>query len=199
MEKVNNDDVYETCDNIDDYLYEEPEQEEKKKLTSEQLREIEFLRKLNRTFNNSVELLNNKTPLNSMSLLTENAHDFDSVEELLDRVIDLTIEQKQITEELGNIRPLLKEVLLKRLPLNQQKIFYRGFVASISQGKRSSSKKFDEEKFKSENPELYAKYCYTTYSGGFGGNLSLRSITEKQSKALRRLNTKAKEKLRWEK
>lgn len=198
MEKVNNDDVYETCDDIDAYLEMEKEPESKKKLTSDQLRVVNYYRKIEKIFNNSLKIL--RQPLSKFSLLSENTQKFENVEQVVERVVELTNQQKTINDELVELRPLLKELLLKATPpKGEPKLFYRGYIASVSQGKRTSTKKFDVEKFKAENPEMYEKYCFKTYSGGFGGNLSLRSITEKQATELRRLNKKAEEKLTWEK
>lgn len=199
MERVNNDDVYETCDDIDAYLDEEMEPEDKKKLTSKQLQAIRYRKQLRKVFDNSLKFL--QTPISKVRLLNSDSCDYESTKELLDRVVELTAQQKVIKAELDKLRPLLKELILKVIHNGETKVFYKGYVVAVSQNKGGgrSTKKFDESKFKAENPDLYEKYCYTTYSGGAGGNLSLRDITDTQATELRKLNKVAKEKLTWEK
>lgn len=60
----------------------------------------------------------------------------------------------------------------------------KGYQLTISKsGNRyNTHKEFDLEKFKAENPELYKKYLisYSGKSWSYGGNLTLRPLSEKQ-------------------
>ena len=113
-------------------------------------------------------------------------------------------EQKQIKEELDILRPLLKEALLnsnyKVFKKGVLKVFFLGKTVSVSTSKKSSSTlKFDEATFKKENPELWKQYCIKTYSGGCGGNLTIKDMSEKQLKECSKIDTKVKEVLPWAK
>ena len=201
MEKVNNDDVYETCDDIDALLPDDTcEEKPKKKLTPAQYKAITFAKDTREVYDQSVEFL--KQSLSN--LLKGNNQNYEEPAVLLSRIITLSKQQKQIKEELDILRPLLKEALLnsnyKVFKKGVLKVFFLGKTVSVSTSKKSSSTlKFDEATFKKENPELWKQYCIKTYSGGCGGNLTIKDMSEKQLKECSKIDTKVKEVLPWAK
>lgn len=202
MEKVNNDDVYETCDDIEPLLLEEPEENEVtkgKKLTPAQLAAIRFSRETREVYDQSARFLKE-----SIRDLSKKDTDYDDPSVLLSAIITLTSQQKKIKAELDILRPLLKESLLRgRYRIFKKgvaKIFFLGKVISVSEsGKSSSTLKFDETRFKKENPELWKQYCVKTYTGGCGGTLTIRDMTQKQKAECYKIDTKVKEVIPWEK
>lgn len=162
MDRINNDDVFELTEG--DY-YEDNETEDSEKLTIEQKKEFQYRKGIVKLLNTTSKFLNRyPSMIDRMKLIIRNQ-----------------AEIKTLQAEIDHNKPLLKEAMLQFFkPNEQKKLVLDNKSFTISERGCKSTKKFDEEKFKRERPDLYEKYCYKTYTGGCGGILSVRDVTDKQ-------------------
>lgn len=174
MNRINNDDVFELTEG--DYCdeYEEPEDDEK--LTLEQKKEFQYKKATVKLLNITSKFLSRYPDmLARMRLIIKNQ-----------------TEIKTLQAEIDSHKPLLKKAMLQFFKSDEQKkLVLDNKSFTISERGCRTTKKFDEEKFKHEQPDLYERYCYTTYTGGCGGTLSVRDVTDKQKMYIKLVQNEA--------
>jgi hypothetical protein len=174
MERINNDDVFELTEG--DYYDENTETEDNGKLTSEQKKEFQYKKATVKLLNTTSKFLNRYPDmLARMRLIIRNQSEI-----------------KTLQAEIDQHKPLLKKAMLQFFkPDEQKKLVLDNKSFTISERGCKSTKKFDEEKFKREQPALYERYCYRTYTGGCGGTLSVRDVTDKQKMYIKSIQNEA--------